>query len=77
MDGGPALARALAFALEAHGEQVRKGTDVPYVSHLLAVAAYESRFDAVDRPRIVVETAIAAAGSLSPRRLDELAVSSR
>ncbi|MEZ5102526.1 MAG: HD domain-containing protein [Thermoleophilia bacterium] len=38
MDGAPALARALAFALEAHGEQVRKGTDVPYVSHLLAVA---------------------------------------
>lgn len=38
MDDAPALARALAFALEAHGEQVRKGTDVPYVSHLLAVA---------------------------------------
>lgn len=32
------LAEALAFALEAHGEQTRKGTAIPYVSHLLQVA---------------------------------------
>ncbi|HPA51190.1 MAG TPA: HD domain-containing protein [Thermoanaerobaculia bacterium] len=30
---------ALAFAVELHREQPRKGTGVPYVSHLLSVAA--------------------------------------
>ncbi len=33
------LAEALAMAIEAHGDQKRKGTEIPYVSHLLAVAA--------------------------------------
>ncbi len=32
------LTRALEFALEAHGDQKRKGTKIPYVSHLLQVA---------------------------------------
>jgi (p)ppGpp synthase/HD superfamily hydrolase len=32
------LVDALAFALEAHGDQTRKGKPVPYVSHLLRVA---------------------------------------
>lgn len=31
------LARAMAFALEAHGTQKRKGTRVPYVSHVIRV----------------------------------------
>jgi (p)ppGpp synthase/HD superfamily hydrolase len=31
------LAEAFAFALEAHGEQRRKGTRVPYVSHVIRV----------------------------------------
>lgn len=35
----PLVARAFAFALKAHGTQVRKGTPVPYISHPLAVAA--------------------------------------
>src|SRR2546423_14617210 len=30
---------ALAFAARLHKEQLRKGTGVPYVSHLLAVAS--------------------------------------
>ncbi len=30
---------ALGYAVELHGEQVRNGTDIPYVSHLLAVAS--------------------------------------
>ena len=34
------LVRALEFALRAHGDQKRKGKDVPYVSHLLQVAGY-------------------------------------
>ena len=33
------LAEALDFAVHAHGDQVRKGTNIPYVSHLLGVAA--------------------------------------
>lgn len=33
------FAEAVAYAATAHGDQVRKGTDLPYVSHLLAVAA--------------------------------------
>ncbi len=32
------LVEALDFALTVHGNQTRKGTDVPYGSHLLAVA---------------------------------------
>jgi len=31
------IADALAFALEAHGTQVRKGTRIPYVSHVIRV----------------------------------------
>lgn len=30
---------ALSFAASLHARQVRKGTDIPYVSHLLAVAS--------------------------------------
>ena len=35
---------ALSFAIEVHGDQKRKGTDVTYVSHLLAVAAIVLEF---------------------------------
>jgi (p)ppGpp synthase/HD superfamily hydrolase len=31
--------RALLYAVHVHGGQVRKGTDIPYISHLLAVSA--------------------------------------
>jgi (p)ppGpp synthase/HD superfamily hydrolase len=36
---GPRFAEALVWVSEVHAEQVRKVTGVPYVSHLLAVAA--------------------------------------
>ncbi len=40
---GPVLGRrfvdALEFARAAHGDQVRKGTRIPYLSHLLGVAS--------------------------------------
>lgn len=36
---GERLAAALAFAIRKHGPQVRKGTRIPYVTHLLAVSA--------------------------------------
>ncbi len=38
----PLLDRALAIALEVHRVQVRKGTRVPYVTHLFAVASLVS-----------------------------------
>ncbi len=36
---GPRFSAALAFANEVHGSQSRKGTAIPYIAHLLAVAA--------------------------------------
>jgi GTP pyrophosphokinase len=33
------VAKAFQFALKAHGAQTRKGTTIPYVSHLMAVAS--------------------------------------
>jgi (p)ppGpp synthase/HD superfamily hydrolase len=33
------LADAAAFAFDLHAEQVRKGTDIPYLAHLMSVAA--------------------------------------
>lgn len=36
---GKRFASALAWAMELHGDQRRKGTGVPYVAHLLEVAA--------------------------------------
>ncbi|HLI09668.1 MAG TPA: HD domain-containing protein [Ktedonobacteraceae bacterium] len=35
----PRFEEALVFAAQLHGQQVRKGTAVPYISHLLAVAS--------------------------------------
>jgi (p)ppGpp synthase/HD superfamily hydrolase len=36
---GPRFSTALAFAHEVHGDQLRKGSSVPYIAHLLAVTA--------------------------------------
>jgi (p)ppGpp synthase/HD superfamily hydrolase len=36
---GPRFARAVEWVSELHGDQRRKGTDVPYVAHLLGVAS--------------------------------------
>jgi ADP-ribosylglycohydrolase len=36
---GERLSRAVAYACERHGLQVRKGTSVPYVAHLMGVCA--------------------------------------
>lgn len=35
----PRLADALAFAIEVHGRDRRKGSEIPYLAHLLAVCA--------------------------------------
>ena len=39
MSFSPRLEEAFAFAAEKHREQVRKGSAVPYLTHLMAVAA--------------------------------------
>ena len=36
---GPAFTDALQYAAELHGHQTRKGGEIPYVGHLLSVAA--------------------------------------
>jgi (p)ppGpp synthase/HD superfamily hydrolase len=36
---GPRFDEALAYAADAHAGQVRKGTSIPFVAHLLAVTA--------------------------------------
>jgi GTP pyrophosphokinase len=36
---GPRFEDALTYAAQAHREQIRKGSGVPYITHLLAVAA--------------------------------------
>lgn len=36
---GPRFSAALSFANEAHRAQTRKGTEIPYIAHLLSVAA--------------------------------------
>jgi len=36
---GPRFAHAVAWATELHADQTRKGSDIPYVAHLLDVAA--------------------------------------
>jgi (p)ppGpp synthase/HD superfamily hydrolase len=33
------FAEAVSYAIDLHAEQTRKGTDIPYIAHLLAVAA--------------------------------------
>jgi len=35
----PRLAAALDYAAEAHGNQARKGTEIPYLGHLMGVAS--------------------------------------
>ena len=36
---GPRYAEAVAWAIRLHADQVRKGTGIPYVAHVLAVSA--------------------------------------
>jgi (p)ppGpp synthase/HD superfamily hydrolase len=36
----PRFAEALAYTVEKHGNQTRKGGDIPYLGHLLTVAGF-------------------------------------
>ena len=39
---------AVAYAVQLHANQVRKGTDIPYVSHLLGVAGLAMEYGATE-----------------------------
>ena len=43
--------RALLYAMHVHGGQVRKGTAIPYIAHLMAVAATVLEYDGCGTPR--------------------------
>ena len=42
----PRFAQGLAMAIEAHAQQFRKGTTIPYVSHPMAVASIALEYGA-------------------------------
>lgn len=59
IDGGPAVVlgdrfvEAVAFACDLHRDQVRKGTRLPYSSHLLGVAANVLEQDGADEDEAI------------------------
>ncbi len=60
---------ALALATELHAGQFRKGTTIPYISHLLAVAAIALEFGATEDEAIaaLLHDAIEDAGGAAAR----------
>jgi (p)ppGpp synthase/HD superfamily hydrolase len=65
----PALfRRALEFALDQHGTQTRKGSDIPYVSHLLQVAGLvlENGGDWEQGAAAMVHDAVEDVGGVTP-----------
>lgn len=72
---GPRFASALGFAAHLHAAQLRKGTRVPYVSHLLAVTALAIEHGATEDEAIaaVLHDAIEDQGQHhTKRRIGEL-----
>jgi (p)ppGpp synthase/HD superfamily hydrolase len=65
------LVAALAFALAAHGDQKRKGGEIPYVSHLLAVAGLvlEAGGDAVQAAAALLHDTIEDGEAIDASRL--------
>ena len=65
------LVDALAFALAAHGDQKRKGKEIPYASHLLAVAALvlEAGGDPTQAAAALLHDAIEGAKDVDEGRL--------
>ena len=65
------LVAALDFALAAHGDQKRKGSEIPYVSHLLAVAGLvlEAGGDAVQATAALLHDTIEDGEDVDAERL--------
>ena len=57
--------RALLYATHVHGGQVRKGTSIPYVAHLLAVAATVLKYGGSEDYKDQVDAAAGAFARLS------------
>ena len=64
--------RALVYATHVHGGQVRKGTSVPYVAHLLAVAATVMEYGGDEDMAIAGLLHDAAEDQGGARRLDDI-----
>jgi (p)ppGpp synthase/HD superfamily hydrolase len=64
--------RALVYATHIHGAQVRKGTSVPYVAHLLAVAATVLEYGGDEDMAIAGLLHDAAEDQGGARRLDDI-----
>ncbi len=63
---------ALTFAVRLHGGQVRKGTTIPYVSHLLAVASIALEYGAGEDEAIAALLHDAAEDQGGEATLDEI-----
>lgn len=48
----PKFVEAMAYAAEKHGTQTRKGSDIPYLGHLLSVAGYVIEADGTETEAI-------------------------
>jgi len=64
--------RGLLYATHVHGGQVRKGTAVPYVAHLLAVAATVLEYGGDEDMAIAALLHDAAEDQGGARRLDDI-----
>ena len=64
--------RALLYATQVHGGQVRKGTTVPYLAHLLAVAATVMEYGGDEDMAIAALLHDAAEDQGGARRLDDI-----
>src|SRR6478609_795841 len=60
---------ALGFAIQLHAGQTRKGTDIPYISHLLAVSATVLEFGGTEEEAIaaLLHDAVEDAGGSGTR----------
>lgn len=63
---------ALVWAAELHGDQVRKGTSIPYVSHLLAVCALVIEFGGTEDEAIAALLHDAVEDLGDPSMLDRI-----
>ena len=63
---------ALKYASRLHAEQTRKGSDAPYISHLLAVAAIALEHGATDKEAIAALLHDAVEDQGGQETLDEI-----
>ncbi len=66
------FASALKFAARLHADQTRKGSDAPYISHLLAVAAIALEHGATEKEAIVALLHDAVEDQGGQETLDEI-----